>query len=227
MDGARTTGGPVEQSEVTDGTAERAKRRDARRLDAATDLIVERGVAALTIEEVAARSGVAKTTIYRHWPERPGLILDTVQQAFHHVGTPDTGSLRGDLTAFFGGLVRADLSGRVGRLMPCLIDAASRDPEMEQLLTRLGVEREQPIIEIVERAQERGELPDDLDLRVVIGSIVGPIVFRKVMQRQPIDVDYVAGCIDVAINGLAACADGSQPQRRRSDRTAVCPDTPL
>ncbi len=184
----------------------RPKSEAARRkaLDAAADLIVEGGVAKVTIEEVSARSGVAKTTIYRHWPDRPGLILDTVQQAFRHVATPDTGSLRGDLTAFFGSMVRADLSGRVGRMMPCLIDAASRDPEMEQLLTRLGVEREQPIIQIVERAQERGELPEDLDLRVVIGAIVGPIVFRKVVQRQPIDVDYVAGCIDVAINGLAA-----------------------
>ena len=92
----------------------------------------------MTIEEVAARSGVAKTTIYRHWPDRPALILDTARQAFRHVATPDTGSLRGDLAAFFGSMVRADLSGRVGRMMPCLIDAASRDPEMEQLLARLG-----------------------------------------------------------------------------------------
>lgn len=184
----------------------RPKSEAARRkaLDAAAELIVEGGVAKVTIEEVAARSGVAKTTIYRHWPDRPGLILDTVQQAFRHVATPDTGSLHGDLVTFFGSMVRADLSGRVGRMMPCLIDAASRDPEMEQLLARLAAEREQPILHIVQRAQERGELPDDLDMRVVIGAIVGPIVFRKVVQRQAIDVDYVAGCIDVAINGLAA-----------------------
>ena len=189
----------------------RPRSEEARRkaIEAATDLIVERGVAALTIEEVAARSGVAKTTIYRHWPERPGLILDTVRTSFQHVGTPDTGSLRGDLMAFFGGLVRADLSGKVGRLMPCLIDAASRDPEMELLLERLGEERQAPIMAIVARAQERGELPDDLDQRVVIGAIVGPIVFRKVMQRQPVDASYIEACLDVAITGLAATAPGA------------------
>ena len=193
----------------------RPRSEEARRkaIEAATDLIVERGVAALTIEEVAARSGVAKTTIYRHWPERPGLILDTVRASFQHVGTPDTGSLRGDLMAFFGGLVRADLSGKVGRLMPCLIDAASRDPEMELLLERLGEERQAPIMEIVARAQERGELPAGLDERVVIGSIVGPIVFRKVMQRQPVDASYIEACLDVAITGLAATVANSSHRR--------------
>lgn len=184
----------------------RPRSEEARRkaLDAAAELMIEGGVARVTIEEVAARSGVAKTTIYRHWPERSGLILDTVRTAFRHVEAPDTGSLREDLVAFFGGMVRADLSGKVGRMVPCLIDAASRDPEMQRLLMRLGIEREEPVMAIVERAQARGELPADLDRRVVVGTIVGPIVFRKVVQRQPVDADYIAGCIAVAVNGLGA-----------------------
>jgi AcrR family transcriptional regulator len=183
----------------------RPRSEEARRkaLSAATDLIVERGVGNLTIEEVAARSGVAKTTIYRHWPERASLIIDTARSTFEHVGTPDTGSLRGDLLAFFGGLVRADLTGKVGRLMPCLIDAAGRDPEIEHLLDRLGEERRRPILSIVARSQERGELPTDLDLDVAIGTIVGPIVFRRVIWRQPVDATYLEGCIDVALAGLS------------------------
>jgi AcrR family transcriptional regulator len=186
----------------------RPRSEEARRkaLAAAADLLVAKGVGALTIEEVAQRSGVAKTTIYRHWPERASLIIDTVRASFEHVGTPDTGSLRGDLEAYFGGLVRADLSGNTGRLMPCLIDAAGRDPEIELLLDRLAVERQQPILTIVKRAQERGELPAELDTRVVVGTIVGPIVFRKVVWRQPLDAAYVSGCLDVAIAGLSAVA---------------------
>jgi AcrR family transcriptional regulator len=182
----------------------RPRSEEARRkaLAAATDLIVERGVGNLSIEEVAARSGVAKTTIYRHWPERASLIIDTVRATFEHVGTPDTGSVRDDLLAFFGGLIRADLSGKHARLMPCLIDAASRDPEIELLLDRIGAERQQPVRTIVERAQARGELPADLDLEIVVGTIVGPIVFRKLIWRQPIDQHYVEGCLDVALAGL-------------------------
>lgn len=186
----------------------RPKSEEARRkaLAAATDLICERGVGSLTIEDVAQRSGVAKTTIYRHWPDRSALVLDTVQSCFEHVETPDTGSLRSDLEAFFGGMVAADLSGTVGRLMPALVDAAGRDGEIELLMDRVAIERQRPIIAIVERAQARGELPADLDHRVVVGTIVGPIVFRKVVRRQPIDTDYVAGCVDVAITGLGARA---------------------
>ena len=76
-----------------DGVA-RPRSEDARRrvLAATAELVAERGVAQLTIEEVAARSGVAKTTIYRHWPGRTTLILDVVNAHFEHIGTPDTGS---------------------------------------------------------------------------------------------------------------------------------------
>lgn len=182
----------------------RPRSEEARRkaLAAAGDLLIERGVGAFSIEEVAARSGVAKTTIYRHWPERASLIIDTVRSTFEHVGTPDTGSLRGDLEAYFTGMVRADLSGRIGQLMPCVIDAASRDPEIGSLFERIKDEREYPVRTIVERAQARGELPADLDSRVVLGTIVGPIVFRKIVQRLPIDESYVRGCLDVVLAGL-------------------------
>ena len=184
----------------------RPRSDEARRkaIAAAIDLILERGVANLSIEEVAARSGVAKTTIYRHWPERASLIIDTARATFEHVRTPDTGSLRGDLDEYFNGMIRSDLSGRVGRLIPCLIDAAARDPEIEMLLERITLERQQPLLTIVSRAQERGELPPDLDRDVVIGTVLGPLVFRKVLLRRPVDAAYVSKCLDVALAGLGA-----------------------
>jgi AcrR family transcriptional regulator len=186
----------------------RPRSDEARRkaIAAAIDLILERGVANLSIEEVAARSGVAKTTIYRHWPERASLIIDTARATFEHVRTPDTGSLRGDLDEYFNGMIRSDLSGRVGRLIPCLIDAAARDPEIEMLLERITIERQQPLLTIVSRAQERGELPPDLDRDVVIGTVLGPLVFRKVLLRRPVDAAYVSKCLDVALAGLGARA---------------------
>jgi AcrR family transcriptional regulator len=184
----------------------RPRSEEARRkaIAAAIDLIVERGVANLSIEEVAARSGVAKTTIYRHWPERASLIVDTARATFEHVVTPDTGSLRGDLEAYFDSMVRADLSGKAGQLIPSLIDAAARDPEIDLLMDRYSLERQQPVMTIVSRAQERGELPPDLDRDVIIGTVVGPIPFRKVLQRRPVDAGYVAKCLDVVLTGLGA-----------------------
>ena len=186
----------------------RPRSEEARRkaIAAAIDLILERGVANLSIEEVAARSGVAKTTIYRHWPERASLIIDTARATFEHVTTPDTGSLRGDLEAYFNTLMRADLSGKAAKLIPCLVDAASRDPEIDTMMDRFSLERQQPVMTIVRRAQERGELPPDLDRDIIIGTVVGPIVFRKVLQRRPVEPAYISKCLDVALTGLGARA---------------------
>lgn len=182
-----------------------AARRKA--LDAAADLIVQRGVGAFSIEEVAARSGVAKSTIYRHWPERAALIIDTVRATFEHVVTPDTGSLRGDLETYVAAMVRADLSaGKASQLMPAIIDAAARDPEIATLVDGLKDERERPLRAMIRRAEARDEIPTGLDMRVLVGTLIGPVVFRKLIQRQVVDDDFVAGYLDVVIGGLHALA---------------------
>lgn len=184
----------------------RPRSEEARRkaLTAAADLIIERGVAALSIEEVAARSGVAKTTIYRHWPERASLIVDTMRGTFEHIGAPDTGSVRADFLAYFDGMIRSDLDGRVGRLMPCLIEAAARDEEVAALMSGYKAERAEAVRAIVARAVARGELSPDVDPAVVVGTVIGPVVFRKVVQGEPVDRAYVEACLDIALAGLGA-----------------------
>jgi AcrR family transcriptional regulator len=166
--------------------------------------VAARGVSQLTIEEIAAQSGVAKTTIYRNWPDRTMLILDAVNAHFEHAGAPDTGTLHGDLEAFYLGVARADKDGYNARVMPCLVEAATRDPEMGALLERIGEQRTRIVLQIVERAQRRGELPDDLDPDVVVCSIIGPLVFQKLVRRRPVDAPFVARCLDVAVRGLGA-----------------------
>ncbi len=193
--------------EVTGDTVARPRSDEARRkaLDAARELILNKGVVNLTIEDVAAVSGVAKTTIYRHWPERTALIVDTVNAMFEHLRTPDTGSLRGDLEAFFGAVMRNDLSGNVGQIMPAIIEAADRDPEMAYLLERVGSERERVCRTIIERALERGEIRPEVaavGMEVLIGVTVGPIVFQKIVRRRKLTPDYVNACLDIVVAGL-------------------------
>jgi AcrR family transcriptional regulator len=173
-------------------------------LAAASDLMAARGVSSLTIDEVATRSGVAKTTIYRHWPERTSLIVDAVNAQLEHVGTPDTGSLHSDLVAFFGGMMRTDLSGNVGEIIPCLIDAAGRDPEMASLLDRIGSQRRRVIEVLLERAIARGEIAPRADLEPLVGVIVGPILYEKVIRRVPLTLDYVDACLGIVLAGLQA-----------------------
>lgn len=156
-----------------------------------------------SIEEVAARSGVAKSTIYRHWPERAALIIDTARATFEHVVTPDTGSLRGDIEAYVANMARSDLGvGTAGQLLPAILDAATRDPEIAALVATLKDERERPVRTMLERAEARGEVPTEVDPTVLVGLLIGPIAFRKVIQRLPITPEYVGACLDVTLAGL-------------------------
>jgi AcrR family transcriptional regulator len=179
-------------------------RREA--LAAAADLMAERGVDNLTIEDVAARSGVAKTTIYRHWPSRGPLIIDAVRSCWAHLATPDTGDLRTDLLRLFEGMVRVDLSSLAGRIMPSLLGASTRDPELDRLTRELSEERARPVLEILARAVARGELAADLDEEVALGVIVGPLLYRKLHRRLPLTPEHLEACIDAAVAGLRATA---------------------
>jgi AcrR family transcriptional regulator len=184
----------------------RPRSEEARRkvLVAASDLMAEKGVSSLSIDQVASMSGVAKTTIYRHWPERTSLIVDAVNAQIEHVGTPDTGTLRGDLETWWGGLLRSHLSGNAGNIIPSLVSASVRDPEMAYLLDRIGADRERVMKVIIERAIERGELSTDYDVETLVGIIAGPIVFQKMVRRRPVTPDYIAACLDVLLTGLGA-----------------------
>ena len=107
--------------------------------------MAEVGVERVTIDEVAARSGVAKTTIYRHWPTKQALVVDAVRAScLPERPRPTPGDLRADLTACFEGMVRAGLSGRTGQMLPSLLDGADRDPELDRLLRDYLRERSGP-----------------------------------------------------------------------------------
>ena len=175
-----------------------------RALEAAAGVVAERGLEGLTVDEVAIRSGVAKTTIYRHWPSRAPLIIDAVRSCWAHLPTPDTGDLRTDLVRLFDGMVRLDLSSLAGRMMPSLLGAATRDPELDRLTRELTEERARPVREILARAVARGDLPADLDEEVALGLVVGPLLYRKLHRRLPLTQEYLEACIDAAIAGLRA-----------------------
>lgn len=175
-------------------------------LDAVADLIAEGGADNLTMEGVAARSGVAKTTIYRHWPTRSALIVDAVRGCWAHLVAPDTGDLRRDLHAALETMKETEL-GSFSRMVPSLIAAAMSDPEIDRLTRALAEERRQPMIELLTRARDRGELPDDLDPDVAYDVIMGPLIFRKIHRREPINDAYLDGVIEVAIAGLNALGE--------------------
>ena len=189
-------------------TDPRVLRSKAAILEACSDLIAEEGFG-VTIEAVAARSGTARTTIYRHWPSREALLIDAFGTCVPlPVAAAPTGSLRDDLVAVLGGL-----AGRLGESGWCatlcsLLDASSRDPELARLRTQTLAERRRPLTDALERGIAAGELPATLDVQRAVAVLAGPIFYRAMIAREPVDAGFVAGLVDDALPALGTTRGG-------------------
>ena len=174
----------------------RVTRSRQRTLAAALDLVAERGVAGATIEAISARSGVAKTTIYRQWPHQGPLILDAFRAIAPDPPTPNTGTLRGDLVVLLGGLADALRSGPAGALMPALLDASQRDLDFAQLHAQESVRRHQPVLAVLQRGLQRGELPADVDLHELVDRLAGPVFHRRFITGLPLEPSFTERVVD-------------------------------
>lgn len=163
---------------------------------ATLDLLAERGIAATTIEAVADRCGVARTTIYRQWNGQPALVLDAIGAILRPPTDPDTGTLRGDLLALLGGLTDALTTSPAAGLMPALIDAAERDPAFAALHHREATQRHKVVHAAIARGIQRGELPAGTDPAEVLDMVTGPVFYRRYVSVGSVDRDFAQRVVD-------------------------------
>ncbi|MGH2662734.1 MAG: TetR/AcrR family transcriptional regulator [Actinomycetota bacterium] len=153
-------------------------------LDAAIDLFVEEGFEGMSIEAVAARAGVGKTTIYRRWTSKEDLLVDAIDQLIFHVEAPDTGSLREDLVEMLTTLQTIFTSSRAGAIFPRMAPhVASSSPLGKAYLERIIAPRFVLLQGMLARGVEREELPAGTDPELVRALLVGPIVLWKLTGR--------------------------------------------
>jgi TetR/AcrR family transcriptional regulator, regulator of autoinduction and epiphytic fitness len=183
------------RSPVVDPRVERSRELV---LAATLDLLAEVGYGELTIEAVSARSGVAKSTVYRHWPGK----LELVTEAFDTLCTASdidvtAGPLRDRLVAYLTAAttVPQDEDKRAA-CMPALIEAAQHCPEVADASRRLAEMRNAPIVAMLRQGVEDGELPADVDVETLCDSLVGPIVLRRLFHRRPFHPDDVPALVD-------------------------------
>lgn len=180
-------------------------------LHTTVDLLVSSGVEGVTLEEVAARSGVAKSTLYRHFGSREGLILAAASGCVVEHPTPDTGTLAGDLRFLFDRFGEAEKQKRVGELLPLLIDAAKRDPAIQEIVESILAERRRTILTVLRLAQLRGEVAADLDLDTALAIVTGPFTFRRMIEGREVTPEFVETVLVAAIAGLRATAGAVAP----------------
>jgi AcrR family transcriptional regulator len=164
----------------------RVRRSRVKVLDAAAELLLERGLAGASVDEITRRSGVAKTTIYRHWPTRGDLLRDACSSIGTPLQVPDTGSFEGDVTALVTSLAHLLRSEKWTSVLPSIIDAAERDPDIAAVYSRLQKGYSAPLLFIVQRAMERGELPKPTDAATLVAALTGPLFYRRWFSREPL-----------------------------------------
>jgi AcrR family transcriptional regulator len=181
----------------------RSAEADEAILDAAVDVFIECGWDGLTIEGVAARAGVGKTTIYRRYPSRVALLLAAAQRLAQEKSTvADTGTLRGDLVAVVENFLGMLTTSRTGRAIPVMVAATARNPELASAYTAFIAERRAASGQPIERAIRRGELPIDVDVSLALDLLVAPVFYRAFVSRDPIDETYVTNLVDSVLRAL-------------------------
>jgi AcrR family transcriptional regulator len=180
-------------------------------LEATVELLLEAGVEGVTLEEVAARSGVAKSTLYRHFESREGLIAKAARGCVIEHPTPDTGSLADDLSYLFGRFTQTEDEKKLAELLPLLIDAAKRDPEIDAIVDSVLAERKRPLRTVLQLAQLRGEISRDLDLDTALAMVVGPFTYRRMVEQREVTPEFIDTVLSGAIAALTATATTPVP----------------
>ena len=186
----------------------RVARTRATVLGAAIDLLAERGYSGFSVEGVVERTGVAKTTLYRHWPTRDDLLAAAIARLDGggldgREPLPDTGSVRQDLLDLLARRVRAARTTQWERCMPALVEAAAYHPELATLIARLTTQILVQIETLLGRGIERGELRGDLDPQLAASALIGPIVFRRLLLHEAPTLRRVTAVIDLIMQGIA------------------------
>jgi AcrR family transcriptional regulator len=171
--------------------------------EAAQSILAESGIGAITMDGVAKRSGVAKTTLYRHWPSANELIVHTLDCSIERMPTPDTGSLIGDLRSLYEMVAFMMAQPGMRQMMLDTVSAAAHDAELEQMKKALIEERTRPVREVVRRAVERGEIPE-VDLAAAVVVVEGPMIARTMMSPEPISNEEIEHFAHFVARGLGA-----------------------
>ncbi|MDB5933275.1 MAG: transcriptional regulator [Massilia sp.] len=163
---------------------QRVVRSKATVLNSTVELLLERGYGATTVDEISRRSGVAKTTIYRHWPTRTVLLRDACSKIGTPLDRPNTGDLKDDLTAVMKNLASLLRSAKWASVLPSIIDAAERDPDIAAMYSELQQEYSSVLQDVLSEAVKKGKLPKNVDVCVLIALLVGPLFYRRWFSRE-------------------------------------------
>ena len=205
--------------DVPDGPQRRPGGRTARTrravLVATLEELAEGGYARLSLERVAARAGVHKTTVYRRWRNRAGLVAEALGQlSRERVPIPVTGDLESDLVELATS-VRDNISSPLTHAIVSAITGEGDAPELAMVADRFWAERFGRAEAIVERAVARDQFPPSADPTLIIELLIAPLYLRLLITRQPTSDAHIAAIAERLVSAysseLGGPTAGSRP----------------
>src|ERR1700688_1408376 len=174
------------------------------------------GFAELSIEAIAADAGVGKTTVYRWWPTKAALVADAFSDsADSELRFPDTGNVRSDMSLQMRRLIRIFRSDR-GKIVAALLAGGQSDEELiEAFRERFLWPRRRQAYQTLQRGIDRGELPADSDLDLILDALYGPIYMRFLIRHAKLDENFADEICELVLKGF----DTSTTGRKRKELT--------
>ena len=155
------------------------------------ELLAEAGFGNITIEAIAERSGVARSTIYRNWPDRADLLVEAWDEMCQRPEPSDTGSVAGDLHHIGTEMARGLTTSAWGRAVPSMVGAVGADDDLRRAMQRVGSQRRAVVAAALRRGIARGEVDAAADVDALAEHFAARFFYRHLMSGAPLDDAFV------------------------------------
>jgi AcrR family transcriptional regulator len=189
---------------LSDMARPRSETARRRLIDAALKIVATDSVAAVTADAVARRSGVAKTTLYRHFGSTDGLVFAAVADSVTAQAPPDTGTLRGDLEAIHRRYLDVASSQQSRELFAWMVAKSIESAENRELFRRVRVQPRGPTTVALQRAIARGEVDADIDVDMAMHIIQGPLISQRIVDNSDVSESDLERMLDMTVRALGA-----------------------
>jgi AcrR family transcriptional regulator len=189
----------MSQKRQPDPRVEHSRRAICR---AALDEFADAGFAGFRMESVAARAGVGRSTLYRHWPDKAALIADALE-TLNVQPNPErelvSGTAREHVELLLGHLARALTDSPVAACIPALVHATQTDPVVRDFFHRYSAERRRRLTDAIAAGVQDGQFPVRVDAEAASVALSGAVFYRRLMTADVLDADFIADLIDTVL----------------------------